>query len=217
MKKTLAAVLGGCAVCLLSACNGIFGNIYDTAEPSDETSAYGFVKPCTDSEAGRIYIDTQDYTQWVYLDFEAQTTAVAAVADEAPEAWDIALHRYDVKTHDGRAAETSYSDLSKWVAAGRPAPAEEYADIWSDERIMTDLSHMMDSIIVYTPSYYNPCLSRWLDVDLRTMPPIYKPSNRVYTVRFDDGRGMALRFLNYMDDRGAKGYIMIDYLYPVSF
>ena len=82
---------------------------------------------------------------------------------------------------------------------------------------MTDLSHMMDSIIVYTPSYYNPCLSRWLDVDLRTMPPIYTPSNRVYTVRFDDGRGMALRFLNYMDDRGAKGYIMIDYLYPVSF
>lgn len=75
---------------------------------------------------------------------------------------------------------------------------------------------MMDGIILYAEDYWNPCLSRWLDVDTSTMPPIYTLSGRVYLLRLTDGTFAALRLRNFMDDTAVKGYMTIDYLYPVQ-
>ena len=218
MKYFPAAGVWSAVLCGLLSCNGIFGNIYDTAEVPDEASAYGFIRPCEGNSAGRIYIDARSYTQWVYLDFDAERAVAVEIDDTSgvPAMWDIAIHRYDARTNEGQATETSYGDFAAWTKAGCPVADGGVSDIWSTERIMTDLSGMLDSVIVYAPSFYNPCLSHWLDVDLRIMPPIYTPSNRVYTLRFDNGKRMALRLVNYMNDVGTKGYMTIDYIYPVQ-
>ena len=76
------------------------------------------------------------------------------------------------------------------------------------------MSTMMDGYLSYAESFYNPVLSRWLDVDKSTMPPIYTMSGRVYVVRLSDGRHLAVRLDNYMNGAGVKGYMTISYKYP---
>lgn len=96
-------------------------------------------------------------------------------------------------------------------------PQESFvADEWTTDRITVDMSQMMDGIIIYAEDYYNPCLSRWLDVDTSTMPPIYTLSNKVYVLRFSDGTYAALRLSNFMNDAAVKGFMTVDYLYPVE-
>lgn len=74
------------------------------------------------------------------------------------------------------------------------------------------MSTMMDGYLSYAESSYNRELSRWLDVDKSTMPPIYTMSGKVYLVNLRDGRRVALRLDNYMDGSGIKGYLTIRYM-----
>lgn len=90
------------------------------------------------------------------------------------------------------------------------------ADEWATDRIATDMSQMMDGFIRYAGDWYNPCLSAWLDVDTATMPPIYMLSGRIYLLRLQEGTYAALRLSNFMNDAAFKGYMTIDYLYPVQ-
>ena len=78
------------------------------------------------------------------------------------------------------------------------------------------MSQMMDGIIRYAEDWYNHCLSGWLHVDTSTMPPIYTLSGKVYLLRLADGTFAALRLMNFMNDAAVKGFITIDYLYPVQ-
>ena len=55
-----------------------------------------------------------------------------------------------------------------------------------------------------------------LDVDSSTMPPIYTLSGKIYLLRLKDGTCAALRLVNFMNDAAIKGYMTIDYLYPVE-
>ena len=95
-------------------------------------------------------------------------------------------------------------------------PAENFVtDTWTTNKITVDMSHMMDGIILYAEDYYNPCLSLWLDVDTSTMPPIYTLSGKIYLLRLSDGSFAALRLANFMNDAAVKGFMTIDYLYPL--
>ena len=76
---------------------------------------------------------------------------------------------------------------------------------------------MMNGVILYAPSWYNPELSKWLNVDTSTMPPVYTMSGRVYVLKTQDGKAAALQLNNYMNDSKVKGFMTIDYIYPVKF
>lgn len=90
--------------------------------------------------------------------------------------------------------------------------ASEYvADVWTTNVIVTDMSTMMDGYLSYTESFYNPELSKWLDVDKSTMPPIYTLSGKRYFVNLGDGREVALRLINFMNESGVKGFLTIEY------
>lgn len=78
------------------------------------------------------------------------------------------------------------------------------------------MSQMMEGTILYAEDYYNPCLSQWLDVDTSTMPPVYTLSGKVYLLRLPDGTCAALRLTNFMSPAAIKGFMTIDYLYPVQ-
>ena len=186
----VVSLVAGTALMLFPSCEkGIMGGLYDEPE---EVSEFGFVKTETLTGYGTVYINTSVYANWVYLDFaEAETVTVDMTAgDPEPGQWDMAVHRYDVKTN-GDAAFVS--------------------DIMTDDVIAIDMSGMMQGNIVYAEDWYNPELSRWLDVDTSTMPPIYTKSDNVFVLRLPDGRDIAIRLDNYMDGNGTKGYMTIQY------
>ena len=199
-------IAGAASMGLLSACNGILDGIYD--EPDNENNT-GF------ENEGEIFIDATSYTQWVYIDFSERSTVTLGYDEDAPQNWDIAVHRYDVKTNGAKVVETNYSDFNQAITATIDE-ADLVSDIWTTNQIVIDMSTMMDGYLGYTESYYNPELSKWLNVDTSTMPPIYTPSGKVYIVYLPDGTRAGVKLLNFMNDMQVKGYMTIQYMYPFN-
>ena len=202
---------------LLPSCNGIFQGIYDSGE-GDLVTEYGFLEYNPSEKTGTIYIDATDYTKWIYLDFSERTAVTAGMSEEeAPAEWDIAVHRYDVKTNGAAALETGMTGLELFMSSGAMPEGDYVGDEWTTEQIIVDMSGMMDGNIGYSESWYNRELSKWLKVDTGTMPPVYSMSQKVYAVKLADGTDLALKLSNYMDATGVKGFMTIDYVYPVEF
>lgn len=204
----VAAVLLGGSAGVLPACNGLFEGLYD--EPAAGELGFTVVDPLR--HTGRIRVDATSYTDWNYIDLRNRQVTTAPVEAEAPASWDFAVHRYDAKTNGGAVAETACPDFETLAL-----PTGGYVeDEWTTEKITVDMSHMMDGYLVYAPSYCNAELSKWLDVDTSTMPPVYTASKRIYVLRLPDGTHAALRLTGYMDDAGVKGFLTIDYRYPLE-
>lgn len=214
-QKTIFFLWGVVAMLSLSACNGIFEDIYD--EPlAEERNEFGFIIVDDKTNTGRIYIDATDYTEWHYIDLLNKEVITKNVDEDAPVNWDFAVHRYDAKTNGGAVMESAATDFNS-IPNINTIPEENFvADEWTTNKITVDMSHMMDGIILYAKDYYNPCLSKWLHVDTSTMPPIYILSGKIYLLRLSDGSYAALRLTNFMSDAVIKGFMTIDYLYPVQ-
>ncbi|MBO5251479.1 MAG: HmuY family protein [Bacteroidaceae bacterium] len=205
----------GVVIVLLSACNGIFEDIYD--EPQDlQSNDYGFIKVDEATNSGTIYIDATQYTRWIYINFHTHQIDSVEITDDMvePEAWDLAVHRYDAKTNKGSVQETSFTSLDALVASGALPSGNFVAD--EPSKVTVDMSGMMDGVILYAESDVNPVLSAWLNVDTSTMPPIYTLSNKVYIVKLKDGTYAAVRLSNFMNDASVKGFMTIDYVYPLT-
>lgn len=198
----------------LPACNGILGYIYD--EPlAVQDVQFGFISKDDNTNTGRIYIDATDYTEWHYIDLHNKTVVTTDVAAEAPQNWDFAVHRYDTKTNAGAVAESDAEDFSS-IRNVNSIPEDAFVvDEWTTDKITIDMSQMMNGEILYAEDYYNPCLSKWLNVDTSTMPPIYSLSGKIYILKMSDGTYAALRLVNFMNDAATKGFMTIDYLFPV--
>lgn len=209
----------GAAFLPLSGCNGIF-DFYD--DPA-RTGGYGFVSACTPDTPGTIYINTSSYTAWKYIDLgmmAVDSTDISPDGTEAPEPpadFDFAVHRYDVKTNGGSVLETEYSSFGDLLASGALPEGDYVRDEWTTDRIAIDMSGMMDGVIVYAESDYNPEFSKWLNVDTSVMPPIYTMSGRIYILKLADGTCAAVKLANYINETGVKGYMTIEYIYPLEF
>lgn len=198
------------------ACDGILEGIYDTPV-AGENDEYGFTATDPATGSGTIYIDAADYKRWTFIDFHTQkidSVNVTHPEQKEPEEWDIALHRYDAKTNGGEVLETGATGFSALRNAGKMPQGTYVPDVWTTDKIAIDMSGMMDGNIVYTESYYNKELSQWLNVDTSSMPPAYTLSNKVYMIRLKDGTYAAVRLTNYMNGKGVKGFMTIDYIYP---
>lgn len=212
--------MGVTALLSLPSCNGLFSGIYD--QPV-EASEFGFTKIEQATSSGTIYIDASSYTKWTYIDFETFSVDTTLIADdgsetgEVMEGWDFAVHRYDTKTNGGSVIETEYTSLDDFMASGKLPSGEYVEDIWTEDKVTIDMSQMMSGIILYAPSWYNPELSKWLNVDTSTMPPIYTMSEKVYVLVTAEGKAAAIKLANYMNDSKVKGFMTIDYVYPVEF
>lgn len=206
---------GVTAVLSLSSCHGIFGGIYD--EPVEETSdGFGFIKINETTRTGTIYIDASDYTKWNYISLKDKKVVTALYDEQQPENWDFAVHRYDAKTNSASVFETEYYDLTDISSVSKFSGADFIADEWTTNKITIDMSQMMEGIIKYAEDFYNPCLSKWLNVDTSSMPPVYTLSEKVYILKLQDGTFAALKLSDFMNTSGIKGFMTIDYLYPVT-
>jgi hypothetical protein len=168
-------------------------------------------------------VDATSYTGWTYIDLDTRTvTAVEEYAEgntaQAPTEWHFAMHRFDCKTNGGEVMETAFNSLDALVASGGLPEGEFAPDEWTTDKVAYDLSQMMQSgIIGYAESWYNPVLSRWMNVDISGMPPTYTPSDKVYIIRFPDGKLAAIKFTDFVGPKGVKGYNSFDYIYPLEF
>lgn len=156
------------------------------------------------------------------LTFSERTVTTVKIGEEyesqIPDKWDFAIHRYDIKTNEGATYKTTYTSIDEFKATGKLPKAEDFVeDEWTTDKIAIDMSGMMDGNIIYTESYRNAVLSSWLDVNTATMPPVYTMSNQVFLIRLKDNTYAAIRFTNYMNARGIKGYIDFDFQYPLEF
>lgn len=197
---------------LLPSCNDVLGDLYDDGTATGE---YGFVETCTESTPGLIYINATDYKAWTYIDFEDRRIDSMSVTDPEPAQWDFAIHRYDAKTNQATVVETSLTDITQAFSWSEAAVGDEVADIWTTDKIITDMSTMMDGYLSYVESFYNPKLSEWLNVDTSTMPPIYTTSDKVYIILLRNGKRAAVKLSDYMNAAGIKGYMSIQYIYPL--
>lgn len=214
-SKICRFLMGVAAVLSLSSCHGIFSGIYD--EPIEETSdGFGFIKINEATRTGTIYIDASDYTKWNYISLKDKKVVTTLYDAEQPENWDFAVHRYDAKTNGASVFETEYSDVTEISSVSKFSGATFVADEWTTNKITIDMSQMMEGIIRYAEDYYNPCLSKWLNVDTSSMPPIYTLSEKVYILKLQDGTYAALKLSDFMNTSGIKGFMTIDYLYPVT-
>ncbi len=212
-RSLLRCLTGAAAWLLLPSCNGLFEGLYDAPQPASE---YGFVSVDEQRHTGRIFVDATSYTEWHYIDLHDKQLTTTAVGEAAPERWDFAIHRYDAKSHGGAAAECTAVDFGSLPAAGS-LPADSFVtDEWTIDRITVDMSQMMEGVIRYAEDWYNPLLSQWLHVDTSTMPPIYTLSGKIYLLRLADGTCAALRLTNFMNDSAVKGFMTIDYSYPIQ-
>lgn len=213
VRLGLVSMLGVASVSLPS-CNGIFDDIYDSAA-SGVSDEYGFIETDDANNTGRIYVDATKYTNWVYINFHDRSIDsldITSSLDE-PTEWDIAVHRYDAKTNSGAVLETALTDFSR--LEGYSANVDDFVeDVPS--KVIVDMSGMMEGNIVYSESNVNLVLSKWLDVDKSSMPPVYTLSNKVYLVRFSDGTVAAVKLSDFMNKSLVKGYMTIDYVYPVD-
>lgn len=194
-----------------------------TVTGSVSTGTYGFTAYDWSTRRGTMYVNTSDYYTWTYLNAHTLTmstltidlTASDILASE-PSSWDIALHRWDTRTNGGKVIETDYTSLDAFEASGAIPSGTWVEDTWY-EYVSVDMSGMMSGNIGYMSCYCNMELTKWMDVDTGSMPPVYTPSGKVYVVQFSDGSYMACILSSYMNAKGTKCYLTIDYIFPVEF
>lgn len=183
------------------------------------------VVPVPTSETEYQYVNASSYTKWIYFNLHKKDSITVDYqqTDSVTMDWDIAIHRYDVKTNGGGAIETDYDDLDKLEAdvdSGifiKPMTSSYTRDV--EDSIIVDMSTMMKGYLGYALSPMNKVLNRWLSLDLSTMPPIYTPSDKVYLILLKDETVAAIKFTGYSNPNlyNRKGYISFRYLYPLNF
>lgn len=128
--------------------------------------------------------------------------------DETSFDWDMALHRYDVKTNGGSALATTEKDLG----AVSVLPADGFAADVKTDSLIYDMTGMAKNAIGYATSPINEVLSRWIRRD--GMPPVFTLSGLVYLVKTKSGDCAKIRFTDYTDDENVNGHITFQYVYP---
>ena len=203
-------------ISVLSSCNGIMGGLYDEPE-TNPTTTYGFLKKSDGTQIGRVYVNASKFDRWVYIDFHTGKIDSCLIADSlhTPANWDVALHRYDLKTNHGSVLKTQYGELSDLAnLSAMPAGTFE-PDVWSTNKVAVDLSQMLQLNVIYAHTWYNAAFD-WVTVDISSLPPLYTTSEKVYIIRMADNTCAAVRLVSYSNSINVKGYITFDYIYPLT-
>lgn len=204
---------------LLVSCDMLEG-VYDDPESEESESYFN-----ADAHQGEFTLDCSSYTVWNYVNFHTDTYEPAfnvanidvdtQLEDTTYADWDVAMHRYDVRTNGAECMETDYTSLSDFLADAVIPEGTWVPD--SAGQVIIDMSGMMQGVIGYQATTKNYEACKWLDVDTSTMPPIYTLSGKVYLLKFSDGTYLAWHLKNYMNAKSVKGYMNVEYVYPVFY
>lgn len=132
-----------------------------------------------------------------------------------PKNWHIAVHRNNARTNGGEVLETSY-----WMMEQLPESSEAFkdstftADVWNELDVWVVQDQMLQGYIGNQGIKVNPVLSSWLKVEIPPMPPLFTCNSHIFIVHFPDDTYAALQLENYMNNKGIKCCLTINYKYP---
>ena len=135
--------------------------------------------------------------------------------DETSFDWDIAFHRYDIKTNGGAAVMLQTTDLESVTSAS--VTGESFtSDV--DGEVMVDMSGMMSGFVGYQPTKINEVLAKWVTATpTGSMPPYsYEINGKVFVVKTAGGEYAKLRFTDMSDATGKNEAATFDYEYPLK-
>lgn len=161
-----------------------------------------------DLEATSVTLDATSFTEWVYVSLS--TGEIVNITNPASDMnWDIAFHRWDVRTNGGMSGsgqgaalqlnETSFDQVTV-------APETGYVTDIMMQINMTGMPPVMED----HPA--NPILAKWMHLDMSEMPPLYNMTDKVFIVRTANGNYAKLKFTDYMNDTGVRGHITFEYV-----
>lgn len=258
-KATLLLTFGLLATAL-TACTGLFDDVYDSPDKAPKLSN------------NQLVIDASDWHNWYYIDFDSlQMLAESGDADAflharthftpypiptnkdetqadnqtgiytywfdvykqgishnekrdfkptakqpEPPAWSIAIHRDNVRTNGGAVLETNYTSMSQLPESSAQFMGATFKpDEWTTNEVWVDQSQMLNELIGCQGIHINRALSSWLRLEIPPMPPAFKHNNRVFVVKLNNGKFVALQLESYINPAtGTKCYLTINYRYP---
>lgn len=161
--------------------------------------------------SGTVKVDATDYGKWTYVSFKDDKQVTYAITDKVDETsfdWDIAIHRFDVRTNGGAVLATDKTDMSQVT----DIPASGYtADI--DGTVLNSFA-MPPTDDSYTACKLSGILNTW--ITRAGMPPTYTLSNLVYIVQCKDNTYAKVKFTDYSNDEGKTGHVGLTYEYLVK-
>ena len=158
-------------------------------------------------------LDVSAYDKWVYVSLEDGTSVAKGIEEAAPEKWDIAMHRENVKTNEGSAIMTGETSFDALTAI--PEGSVFMPDELTYTEVAVDMSQMMQGIIIYDTTEINMVLEDW--VTRSGMPPVYSVQPNVYVVRTKEGKYAKIQFTSYKggETGDETGFATFTYAYPV--
>ena len=129
--------------------------------------------------------------------------------------WDIAFHRYEIKTNGGSAVMLNTVDLNS-VSATTVAGETFVED--GEGSVMVDMTNMMQGFVGYQATNVNEVLGKWVTATpTGTMPPYtYTLNSNVFVVRMKDGKMAKVQFTDMSDATGKKEMASFNYEYPLQ-
>ena len=142
--------------------------------------------------------------------------AFAPTATQAePDHWDLAIHYADARTNGGAVLKTSYTSIDDLPASSADFSGTEFTpDEWSESDVWADQTEPLNKILGCQGININKVLSSWLQVEMKSLPPLFTLDSHVFLIRLKSGRYAAVQLKNYMDANGDKGILTINYKYP---
>ncbi|MCQ2251596.1 MAG: HmuY family protein [Bacteroidales bacterium] len=230
----------GLIAVLLSSCHGIFGGIFDdpdTLGPDADNTIYvdasdwwnwyyiDFSNPDAPKNpyripdtltsdwdgASRMVVNLYDvFGEGLSVHEEVGSATINKQAE--PDAWDIAIHRDNVRTNGGSVLETKYNSIDDLPADISDLLMQDFtADVADTYSVWVKQDSMMNGYVGCQAIEINRVLSGWLRFDIPPIPPSFTYNGHVFIVRFSDGRIVALRLANYQDAYGTKCKMTIEY------
>lgn len=241
MRNTLTTLS---LLLLLTSCHGIMDDIYDTPAADGETGEEQLYIDASDWNLWH-YIDLHTlsvsslpiptgkdepsspaeeqpgiYTYWydvfgAGISKKEYRSFVATDSQPEPPAWDIAIHRNNVRTNGAAVHETAFTSMNDLPESSASfADADFHTDQWNETDVWTIQDKMLQGLIGNQGIRINPTLSSWLSVKLPPIPPAFTLNNHVFILRFEDGTHAALQLVNYQSTKGVKCCLTINYKYP---
>ncbi|MFI3298017.1 MAG: HmuY family protein [bacterium] len=118
--------------------------------------------------------------------------------DETSFDWDIAFHKYDVRTNGCEVVKTSFTNLEDVTSI----PTSGFEADTEDLKVIVDMSGMMSGVIGYHYCSLNATLCDWITATATgTMPPYtYELNNEVYVIKNAAGKYYKVKFTDMTND-----------------
>ena len=221
MMNHLKIAVAGIGMMTLTACNGIFDDIYD--QPQQIVPA-----------KGQLVIDATSWTNWYYVDLNLlrqltvegdEEALLKAQTEFAPYPIPMTATGDKDESAAGHAAATQNRKPGQYMywfdvfgAGIKSSDAFRNMVFTEDEWTENEVWDNQDQMLMgYVPSQgieLNRVLSSWLSMDIPPMPPAFSMNNHVFILRLKDGSYAALQLENYLSPKGTKCYLTINYKYP---